>query len=66
MIFRDSLSEQDTQKDLGIKPEKIIRFFDVKMAVLDQQILITVGMATKKVKEIVRGLSRITTTSNAF
>lgn len=51
---------------LIIKSEKIIPVFDVKTAVLDQQILITAGTATQKVKEILRGLSRITTTADAF
>lgn len=52
MIFTDSLSRQATQKELGVKTRKDFSmtffFFDVKTAVLDQQILITVGMATEK------------------
>lgn len=50
MIFTDSLSRQATQKELGVKTRKdySMTFFDVKTAVLDQQILIPVGMATEK------------------
>lgn len=50
MIFTDSLSRQATQKEPGVKTRKdySMTFFDVKTAVLDQQILITVGMATEK------------------